>query len=560
VISMIFECSEMAEGSEFIWTKNYKAITDTSRLTIVTEGNKCRAIFNDPSLEDLGTFCCVVSNTDGYSSSYKLTEEGLRKLLDKSWNNRFPVIPFATEMNMDLLEKGRVRFWAQMETFKFMQNFNTVQVEYVFNDNIITPGEKYTVNFDRTTGIIEMFMDELQVTDEGTFTFNLVDGKVKGQTSLVLIGDEFKELQRKSEFERAEWVRRQGPHFVEYLSFMVTPECNVLLKCKLGNIKPETEICWFKDGFEIEEEDEDYAKIEVEGDILTFNIGKWVEKKEKEPEKESEEKLAAPAEEAPPPPPRPKLSKLDAGVYEIKVKDTRGKDKSALNVTGDGFTAVMNELFRVIANSATEISVLSTEHGIMFYSNITYYCAELTVNWLLKDAKIALSDRVQSGVTGEQLWLKINEPTEKDKGMYAIDIFDGKSGLKRMFDLTGQAWEDAFEEFQRLKAAAIAERNRARVVGGLPDVVTIQEGKSLNLTGNVWGDPTPEVSWMKNERELVPDDRYVLKFEHGRFASITIAAVSTADSGKYALLVKNKYGTEAGEFTVSVYSPDEEKK
>lgn len=84
--------------------------------------------------------------------------------------------------------------------------------------------------------------------------------------------------------------------------------------------------------------------------------------------------------------------------------------------------------------------------------------------------------------------------------------------------------------------------------------------QSLNLTGNVWGEPTPEVSWVKNDKELVSDDRYKLKFEHGKFASITIAAVTTADSGKYALVVKNKYGKEAGEFTVSVYNPDEENK
>lgn len=49
--------------------------------------------------------------------------------------------------------------------------------------------QKYSMNFDKSTGIIEMFMDSLEVTDEGTFTFNLVDGKAKGTTSLVLIGD-----------------------------------------------------------------------------------------------------------------------------------------------------------------------------------------------------------------------------------------------------------------------------------------------------------------------------------------------------------------------------------
>jgi len=49
--------------------------------------------------------------------------------------------------------------------------------------------QKYTMNFNKSTGIIEMFMDSLEVIDEGTFTFNLVDGKAKGTTSMVLIGD-----------------------------------------------------------------------------------------------------------------------------------------------------------------------------------------------------------------------------------------------------------------------------------------------------------------------------------------------------------------------------------
>ncbi|KAF0046787.1 hypothetical protein F2P81_000420 [Scophthalmus maximus] len=521
VISMIFECSEMNEGSEFVWSKNYQAMTDTSRLTIVNEHGRSRAIFNSPSLEDLGTFSCVVTNTDGMSSSYTLTEEGLMRLLDISHEHKFPVIPFKSEMAMELLEKGRVRFWTQVEKCT-----SSCEVEYVFNNVIVSQGKKYTMNFDKSTGIIEMFMDSLEVTDEGTFTFNLVDGKAKGTTSLVLIGDEFRELQKKSEFERAEWVRKQGPHFVKYLDFAVTPECNVLLKCKIGNVRPETEITWSKDKIEIAEDDEDAKKIERQDGDLTFNIGK--------------------------------ISKKDAGIYGVVLRDERGKDTSTFNLTDAGYQAVMNELFRVIATSSSDIKVLSTEHGIVLYSNVTYYHEDLRVGWLLKDAKIAASERVKSGVTGEQLWLKINEPTEKDKGKYAMDVFDGKDGVKRVFELTGQAWEEAFEEFQRLKAAAIAERNRARVVGGLPDVVAIQEGKSLNLTGNVWGEPVPEVSWIKNDKELVSDERYQLKFEHGKFASITIAAVTTADSGKYALLVKNKYGTEAGEFTVSVYNPEEE--
>uniref|UniRef100_A0A8C2CND8 Myomesin 1a (skelemin) n=1 Tax=Cyprinus carpio TaxID=7962 RepID=A0A8C2CND8_CYPCA len=492
VISLIFECSDLKGDSQFVWSKNYKAFTDTSRLTVQTSGGKSRAIFNDPSLEDLGTYSCVVTNTDGVSASYTLTEEGLKRLLDISRDHQFPIIPFKSEMAIELQEKGRVRLWA--EVAKFTSN---CQVEYVFNDNIIREGKKYTMNFNKTTGIIEMFMDSLEVTDEGTFTFNLVDGKATGRTSLVLIGEEFAELQKKSEFERAEWVRRQGPHFVQYLSFEVTPECDVHLKCKVGNIKPATEIAWFKDGIEIEEDDEDAKKI-----------------------KKSDE-----------------ISKKDAGVYEVKLKDERGKDKTLLNLTD---AVAYESLSCPRSNSSTELKVMSTEHGIILYSFVVHYIEDLRIGWLHKESKISHSDRVQCGVTGEQLWLKINEPTEKDKGKYAIDIFNGQGSVKRVLDLSGQG------------------KNRARVVGGLPDVVTIQEGKSLNLTGNVWGDPVPEVSWVKNDKPLLSDDHYTLKFEHGKFASITIAAVATIDSGKYALLVKNKYGTEAGEFTVSVYIPEDE--
>ncbi|TSK82173.1 Myomesin-1 [Bagarius yarrelli] len=501
VISLIFECSEMSESSQFVWSKNYQALTDTSRLTVETVKGKSRAIFNDPSLEDLGIYSCVVTNTDGVSASYTLTEEGLKRLLDISHDHKFPIIPFKTEMAVELQEKGRVRFWAQVAKFT-----SKCQVQYVFNDNIITQGKKYTMNFDTNTGIIEMFMDSLEITDEGSFTFNLVDGKATGRTSLVLIGKEFAELQKKSEFERAEWIRRQGPHFVEYLSFEVTQECNVYLKCKVGNIKAETEIIWFKDGIEIAEDDEDAQKIAAAESVLSFNIGK--------------------------------LSKKDAGVYEVKLCDERGKDKTLLDLTEAGYKAVLNEMFRVIAHSSTELKVQSTEHGIILYSFVVYHTEELPVGWLYKESKISYSDRVQCGVTGEQLWLKINEPTEKDKGKYAIDIFAGEGSVRRVLDLTGQ--------------------DRARVIGGLPDVVTIQEGKSLNLTGNVWGDPVPEVSWLKNDKELVPDDHITLKFEHNKFASISIGAVSSSDSGKYALLVKNKYGTEAGEFTVSVYIPEDE--
>uniref|UniRef100_A0A8C1JGV9 Myomesin-1 n=1 Tax=Cyprinus carpio TaxID=7962 RepID=A0A8C1JGV9_CYPCA len=494
VISLNFECSNLTADSKFVWSKNYMEMTEPERMTLETKGNKSKAIFKTPSEEDLGIYSCFVTHTDGASASYTLSEETLKELLKVSHDHKFPIIPLKTELAVELLEKGRVRFWLQAE--KISANG---KVEYVFNDNMIHQGEKYKMNFDKNTGVIEMFMESLGKEDEGTFTFQLQDGKATNQSSLVLIGDVFKQLQKESEFQKKEWIRKQGPHFVEYLGYEVTPECCVRLKCKVANMKKDSVALWYKDGREIKVNE----KLDFSEGVLTLEIAQ--------------------------------ISKKDAGIYEVVLKDDRGKDTSTLNLTDQGIT-----------NSSTPLKIQSTEEGIRLYTFVSYYNDELHVTWHHKDAAIAFTERIKSGVVGEQLWLQISEPTEKDKGKYAIEFFDGKGGLRRTVELAGQG-EETHDHI-----------HRARVAGGLPDVVTIQEGKSLNLTCDIWGEPVPEVTWLKNEREMVSNDHYILKFDSGKFASFTITCVNTSDSGKYSILVKNKYGTESGDFTVSVFLPDEE--
>ncbi|XP_037550207.1 M-protein, striated muscle [Nematolebias whitei] len=516
IISLNFECSDLTPDSKFVWAKNYEEITDTNRLTTETKGNKSKAVFNSLGEEDIGVYSCLVTHTDGASSSYTLSEEELKRLLEVSHDHKFPIIPLKSDLAVELLEKGKVRFWLQAEKISV-----NGKVDYVFNDNVLSQGEKYKMNFDKNTGVIEMLMESLTPADEGTYTFQMTDGKATNQSSLVLIGDVFKQLQKESEFQRKEWFRKQGPHFIEGLRYEVTPECCVILQCKVGNMKKETSAHWSKDGHEIKA-DEHLGFTEG---VLKLEISQ--------------------------------ISKKDAGVYEVVLKDERGKDTSTLNLTDQGFKDLMNEVFSFIANSSTPLKITSTDEGIRLYTFVSYYNDLLQVTWHYKDSAIAFSDRIKSGVVGEQLWLQITDPTEKDMGKYAIEFNDGKGGLRRTVELSGQAFDDAFAEFQRLKSAAVAERNRARVAGGLPDVVTIQEGKALNLTCNISGNPMPEVTWLKNDREITSDDHCILKFESGKFASFTITAINTSDSGKYSILVKNKYGTESGDFTVSVFIPEE---
>ncbi|XP_043544144.1 M-protein, striated muscle isoform X5 [Chiloscyllium plagiosum] len=511
VISLTFECADMAEGSKFIWSKNYEDLIDSSRVTMETKGGKTKIIFNDPGKDDLGIYSCVVTETDGVSSSYAIDEAELLRLLELSHEHKFPVVPLKSELAVELLEKGQVRFWLEAERLS-----PNGQCKFVFNDKEIKNDEKYKIKVDHKTGLVEMIMDKLEDINEGTYTVQLQDGKASNQSSLVLIGDVFKNLQKEAEFQRGEWLRKQGPHFVEYLKWEVNNDCSVLLKCKVANIKKETSIIWYKDDREIMFDE----KHDFKDGVCTLLVQQF--------------------------------SKKDAGVYEIVLKDDRGRDSSTLRLLEKAFGDVISEVCRAAAQTATDLKVQSTEHGIRIYSFVTYYLDDLKIIWYHKDTKLASTDRVKSGVTGEQLWLQINEPTEKDKGQYTLELFDGKAGHKKSVELSGTVFDEAFAEFQRLKQAAIAEKNRARVIGGLPDVVTIQEGKSLNLTCNVWGEPVPTVSWLKNDRELLGDAHLILKFDSGKFASFTITDVRTTDSGKYSILVKNKYGTETGDFTLMI--------
>uniref|UniRef100_A0A673BSJ5 Myomesin-1 n=1 Tax=Sphaeramia orbicularis TaxID=375764 RepID=A0A673BSJ5_9TELE len=470
VISLNFECGDMTPDSKFVWSKDYEEITDSSRYKM------CFHFITD----DIGIYSCLVTQTDGTSSSYTLSEEELKRLLQISHDHKFPIIPLKSELAVELMEKGRVRFWLQAD--KISAN---AKIDYVFNDNPISHGEKYKMNFDKNTGVIEMVMDSLTRMDEGTYTFQLQDGKATNQSSLVLIGDVFKELQKESEFQMKEWVRKQGPHFIEYLGYEVTPECCVVLKCKVGNMKKETSALWYKDGHEIKSDN----NLGFTEGVLKLEIAQ--------------------------------ISKKDSGVYEVVLKDDRGKDTSTLNLKDQGFKDLMNEVFSFIANSSTPLKITSTDEGIRLYTFVSYYNDLLQVTWHYKDSAIAFSDRIKSGVVGEQLWLQITDPTEKDMGKYAIEFNDGKGGLRRTAELSGQ-------------------------------------GKTaLNLTCNISGNPVPEVTWLKNDREITSDDHCILKFESGKFASFTITGVNISDSGKYSILVKNKYGTESGDFTVSVFIPED---
>uniref|UniRef100_A0A8C4F999 Myomesin 2a n=1 Tax=Dicentrarchus labrax TaxID=13489 RepID=A0A8C4F999_DICLA len=462
-IVMSFESCQMNEGSQFIWKKDYKEITDFSKgVVIKTEGSHSKLIFKNADKEDFGTYSVSVTNTEGVSSSYKISAEELAKMLALSYDIRHPIIPLKSELAYKILERGRMRFWLQAEeissnvTYKFFAN----------NKELSGPNK---MGHDVSTGIIEFIMDHFTEENEGTFTCQITDGGGKAQSSLVLIGDAFKAALAEADYQRREYIRvKEGPHFSEFLSLQVGEDCSVTLVCKVANLKKESEFHWYKEDTEIIPD----VKPDLGSGVCKLPI-----------------KL---------------FSLKTTGVYKATISDDRGKDMSQINISGKVFEDAINKISQLAGASAAELVINCTATGIQLQCHMKYYTSEMNITWY-------------HGGDGQYLLTLICSLFQCD-----------------------------------LRLLLIIQLKRG-VVGGLPDVVTIMEKKTLSLTCTVCGDPKPQVSWLKNGADVEPDDQYVVSLDQGKFASLTIKGVTMEDSGRYTMIVQNKYGGESVDIVVSVY-------
>uniref|UniRef100_A0A8C5BXQ5 Myomesin 2a n=1 Tax=Gadus morhua TaxID=8049 RepID=A0A8C5BXQ5_GADMO len=495
-IFLSLEACEISETSQFVWSKNYKGIGDCPRLSASADGRTSRLTFTSPDKDDLGRYSVVVTDTDGVSASHTLTEDALNTMLELSHAIRNPIVPLKHGLNYEILEKGHVRFWLQATKLSAAASYR-----FIVNDKEVTSGEGQKISHDAKTGVIQMTVEHFTRANEGTYTVQIHDGKAKNQTSLVLVGDVFKAALTEAEFQRKEHLRKLGPHFSEYLYFTVAEDCTVLLACKVANVKKETKFTWYK-------EDEEIV-LETAPNAMSGSVAL----------------------------PIPQFSRKDQGVYKATLSDDKGKDTSLFEVSGQVFDDIINAIAKIAGTSASELVLQCTPEGIRLQCYMTYYTEEMKTVWKHRDSKIASSEKMRIGGTAEMAWMQICDPSDKEKGQYTIEISDGVNVYARSFDLSGQG---GLHSFFHSCIQALCSSIHSFI-------------QSLSLTCTVWGEPTPEVTWFKNEQEVASCEHTKVTFEGGKFASLVITQVTSDDSGKYSINVRNKYGGEFVEITVSVY-------
>ncbi|NXJ76943.1 MYOM3 protein, partial [Trogon melanurus] len=508
-IYMAFEAPERNDDSEFIWSKDYEGPPDADRAETKEKGNRFKLILKHPSEKDLGIYSVEVTDVDDdISASRALTKEDLDKLLKRSHEIRNPLIQLISGWNVDVLEKGEVRLWLEVE--KLSPN---AELRLIFNDKELTSTPTHKINFVRGKGLVELIIQNFCDDDKGMYTAQLQDGKAKNQFTLALVDECFAKVAEEADAKRREWKKKQGPHFTENLKWKVTENCEVLLTCKATNLRKDTSFQWF------------FNKKARAGGVFDpqTGIGTLCIKK---------------------------ITKADEGQYKALVSDDRGEDSTQLDLTKGAFEDLLKELCRISALSATPLKIQPTEEGIKIYTDVKYYTDYMKTTWYHKEKQLESRDRLKAGSTMNQVWLHILNPTEADKGKYTLELFDGNKSHKLSTDLSGQG------KLLKLKGRICAFPGRARVVQGLPDVATIMEGKTLCLTCCISGDPYPEITWFKNEKVIVFKDRYKMDVK-GTVVTITIQKVCNEDTGKYSVYVKNKYGSETGQVTISVYKHGE---
>uniref|UniRef100_A0AAV2MA16 Ig-like domain-containing protein n=1 Tax=Knipowitschia caucasica TaxID=637954 RepID=A0AAV2MA16_KNICA len=496
LICLTLEADEIHEENPGLWSKDFRNPIDQSRAQPQSHSHKSVLTFPDASEEDLGLYSVEVSDEPSVSSSYDFTAEDLERLKELSWQVRNPLIGLRSDWQVEVSEEGRVRLWLQTESLS-----DAAELRLILNDQEIHSSPRRKISLDKAKGLVEILFDPLTPEDQGSYTAQLRDGKAKNQFTLVFVDDLFRQTLALADANRHNHKRKSGPHFLDPLSWSVTDDCELVIKCTVTNTNKDTKLKWFKDGKEMKQ-----VVWDQTSGLSSLTVSQ--------------------------------VSQEEMGAYRALVSDKRGEDQSTLKLS-DG------------ALSAGPLSLECSEEGFRLYCNLKYYIYYLKTSWLFKGKPMDQS-RLRTGYSAHKVWAEVLGPTEKDQGKYTLEMFDGAETHTRHLELSGPEFADALKEYQRLKQAALDAKRRAHVIKGLPDVAAIMECKTLCLTAFVDGDPYPDIFWLRNDKQIVSQGQFSIVKEH-KCTTITIHNITTQDSGKYSILVSNQFGAETVDVTVSVY-------
>ncbi|CAK6971319.1 hemicentin-1 [Scomber scombrus] len=148
-------------------------------------------------------------------------------------------------------------------------------------------------------------------------------------------------------------------------------------------------------------------------------------------------------------------------------------------------------------------------------------------------------------------WLKDGRPI---KGTSSVRVLSGGRSLRLMH----AAVEDSGRYTCIVSNSAGEKRKNFDLDVLVPPTIMgegtvvdtkVKEKHNITLTCETSGNPVPEIKWLKDGQQLVPDRRHQV-LSHGRFLQISGAQV--ADTGRYSCLASNSAGDRSRHFNLNV--------
>nr|XP_061790885.1 hemicentin-1-like [Nerophis lumbriciformis] len=148
-------------------------------------------------------------------------------------------------------------------------------------------------------------------------------------------------------------------------------------------------------------------------------------------------------------------------------------------------------------------------------------------------------------------WLKDGQPI---RGTSSVRILSGGRNLR----LLHAAVEDAGRYTCIASNSAGEEKKNFHLDVLVPPSIEeegsvtdtkVKEKHNITLTCEASGNPVPEISWLKDGKDIMPDRHHQILY-HGRY--LQISSVQVADTGRYSCLASNNAGDRSRHFNLNV--------
>uniref|UniRef100_H9GP59 Ig-like domain-containing protein n=1 Tax=Anolis carolinensis TaxID=28377 RepID=H9GP59_ANOCA len=162
------------------------------------------------------------------------------------------------------------------------------------------------------------------------------------------------------------------------------------------------------------------------------------------------------------------------------------------------------------------------------------------VKWFLNGIQLSNSEDYRYGVSGSDHTLTIKKPSQKDEGMLTCEGKTDQGIVKCHFEMS-----------------VSKDTSNVPVFVIQPKSQNVNEGQDVLLTCEVSGDPSPEISWFKDNQPIVLSSNVRVNRTKNVY-SLSIQNAAVSDSGKYTVKAKNFHGQCSATASLTVLSLIEE--